>query len=160
MNQALVEAVAENMSASLLGYIKALLQDKSLAEDIFQNVFCKLWKTKISVEEITNLKAFVFKIAKNEIWRELGKKHSRLRIVEDSDIFEAVEEKTSELDAICIEESLLKIPKEQREVIYLKIYGQLTFQEIADTLGTSKSTITSRYRYAIEKMRELLGDTN
>ena len=70
----LVESVYENLSAPLLGYIKTLLQDADLAEDIFQNVFCKLWKTKTPLEKIDNLKAFVFKIAKKRsmarTWKE------------------------------------------------------------------------------------------
>lgn len=54
-------------------------------------------------------------------------------------------------------EGLLKsLPKEYAEVIILKIWGEHTFQEIADMTATKLPTITSRYRYAMQAMRKAL----
>ncbi len=55
--------------------------------------------------------------------------------------------------------ALETLPLEQREVLALKIDGQLTFAEIADQMGTSLNTAASRYRYALAKLKELLGET-
>ncbi|WP_372370810.1 RNA polymerase sigma factor [Candidatus Uabimicrobium sp. HlEnr_7] len=162
MSNSLAEIVHESMASSLLGYIKTLLRDCNTAEDIFQNVFCKLWQTKTSIENIKNLKAFVFAIARNEVWRELDKRKSRIRIVQDDSAFFEVAkpEQISILDSLSLEEALLRIPEEQREIVYLKIYGLLTFQEIADILKISINTATSRYRYGLEKMNKFLRENN
>ena len=48
------------------------------------------------------------------------------------------------------------LPAEQREVVYLRVYEGKTFQEIADWLAVSINTVASRYRYAMEKLRERL----
>ena len=48
--------------------------------------------------------------------------------------------------------------KNNAKLFFLKIYAQLTFQEIADTLDISANTAGSRYRYAMEKLSEFLGD--
>jgi RNA polymerase sigma-70 factor (ECF subfamily) len=45
----------------------------------------------------------------------------------------------------------------QREVVLMKVYGGLTFVEIAGAMGTSLNTAAARYRYAIGKLRKLLG---
>ena len=55
-----------------------------------------------------------------------------------------------------IEQALRSLPAEQREVIHLKVYEDMTFQQIAQTLGLSINTAASRYRYALEKLRRLL----
>jgi RNA polymerase sigma-70 factor (ECF subfamily) len=57
-----------------------------------------------------------------------------------------------------IEEALRTLPPEQREVIHLKLFEGMTFQEIAVITEESINTIASRYRYAIDKLRPLLGE--
>jgi RNA polymerase sigma-70 factor (ECF subfamily) len=49
---------------------------------------------------------------------------------------------------------LRDLPPDQREVLHLHVYEGLTFQEIGDLAGLSINTIASRYRYALEKLRE------
>ena len=55
-----------------------------------------------------------------------------------------------------IEAALRALPAEQREVVHLKVYEAMTFQQIADLLGLSLNTAASRYRYATEKLRQSL----
>jgi len=52
---------------------------------------------------------------------------------------------------------LRQLPTEQAEVVVLKIWEELTFQEIAWTLGIPAPTAASRYRYGISKLSEILG---
>lgn len=55
-----------------------------------------------------------------------------------------------------IEAALARLPAEQREVLVLKIWGELTFAEIAAQRGLSLNTVASRYRYALAALRERL----
>ena len=59
-------------------------------------------------------------------------------------------------ERIAVEQAMRVLPAEQREVIHLKVFEGWTFQEIADFGGESINTIASRYRYAMDKMRERL----
>jgi RNA polymerase sigma-70 factor (ECF subfamily) len=61
-----------------------------------------------------------------------------------------------------IERALCQLPPERREVVHLKIFEGMTFQDIADLCDESINTVASRYRYAIEKMRALMnaGDSD
>ena len=54
-----------------------------------------------------------------------------------------------------LQEALNKLPENQREVITLKIWGDLTFSEIAEALGVPANTAASRYRYGLESLRQL-----
>jgi len=56
-----------------------------------------------------------------------------------------------------LERALAALPEEQREVLTMKIDGELTFEQIAAALGVSPNTAASRYRYALEKLRSALG---
>ena len=55
-----------------------------------------------------------------------------------------------------IEEALDTLPADQREVVILKVWAGLNFPAIALTLGISANTAASRYRYALEKLRQRL----
>ena len=50
--------------------------------------------------------------------------------------------------------SVDRLPNEQKEVLTLKIWGELTFDEIARTLDLSLNTVASRYRYALQKLKD------
>lgn len=54
-----------------------------------------------------------------------------------------------------LQEALARLPGDQRDVVTLKIWGGLTFAEIAATLDISANTAASRYRYALEELRKL-----
>ena len=64
----------------------------------------------------------------------------------------------SDGERMAVEEALLQLPHEQREVIHLKVYAGMTFSEIGRLTEVSQNTAASRYRYAVEKLRELLSD--
>ena len=52
-----------------------------------------------------------------------------------------------------VEKAVRRLPSEQQEVILLKIWGEMTFEDIGNTLDISLNTAASRYRYALEKLR-------
>ena len=62
--------------------------------------------------------------------------------------------------AASMQAALAQLPTAQREVIVLKIWGELTFAQIAQALDESINTIASRYRYGLEAMRRLLEPTD
>ena len=55
-----------------------------------------------------------------------------------------------------VEAALRQLPAEQREVVVMKVWGELSFPEIAEALGVPANTAASRYRYALEKLRQRL----
>jgi RNA polymerase sigma-70 factor (ECF subfamily) len=57
-----------------------------------------------------------------------------------------------------IEAALVRLPAEQREVVVMKIWGGLTFPQIAAALNVPNDTAASRYRYAIAKLRQQLAE--
>ena len=59
-------------------------------------------------------------------------------------------------EALALQAALRSLPEEQRDAVFLRIWGGMTLQEIADALQIPINTVASRYRYALEKLRERL----
>jgi RNA polymerase sigma-70 factor (ECF subfamily) len=56
-----------------------------------------------------------------------------------------------------LQQALRDLPEEQRETVFLKVWSGLTLLEISEITQTPLNTVASRYRYALEKLRERLG---
>ena len=71
-------------------------------------------------------------------------------------LLEKLDEDTGEQYHDLIEEVIRKLPAEQREVLHMKIYEDKTFSEIGEMIGVPVNTAASRYRYAMNKLKEML----
>jgi RNA polymerase sigma-70 factor (ECF subfamily) len=61
-----------------------------------------------------------------------------------------------EAEALALQTALRRLPLEQREVVVLRIWGELTFEEVGVVVGCSTSTAASRFRYGCSKLRAVL----
>jgi RNA polymerase sigma-70 factor (ECF subfamily) len=128
------------------------------AEDAVQEVFTALVRSRKTLAAVNDLTAYLFSALRRAAARCAER---RKREPASSQDVEDIEAKTDPNEtnyplADRLEQALQKLPEEQREVISLKIDGQLTFNQIAEVLGISINTVASRYRYALEKLREIL----
>lgn len=124
--------------------------------DITQEVFLKFIRYADSYQ-YKNLKGYLLIIARNLCYDFFRHKKDTVQMEEiaesggDDDVrIKGVE------DGMLIEQALLKISAEQREVIVLKIYEELKFMEIAKILGCNLSTVKSRYHAGLGKLRKIM----
>ncbi len=68
-----------------------------------------------------------------------------------------VQDRSSYEEAINLQQALKELPEAQRETVFLKVWSGMTLSEIAEATETPLNTVSSRYRYALEKLRERLG---
>lgn len=124
------------------------------AEDAVQEAFLALVDRGASVVKIDNLPAYIFGIARNLAMRRLRRRRPAGNPREPSEVG-SVENVT--LGNAAALEALRQLPPEQAEVVALKVWHELTFAEIGEALGISLNTAASRYRYALDKLRDLWG---
>ncbi len=130
------------------------------AEDVVQEAFIRFWKhqRELPGEPIALLVTSVRRAALDLARRETRRTAREERAVEGEDgfapLFDAALDGDDRRDAI--EAALRRLPAEQREVLVLKIWGELTFDEIARQLGIPPNTAASRYRYALAALRREL----
>jgi len=60
---------------------------------------------------------------------------------------------------MAIAHALSELPVEQRQIVVLRIWGELTFEQIAESLDTARSTVFSRYEAAMRRLRERFSET-
>ncbi len=131
-----------------------LLADRAAAEDAVQEAFLRLAGVmrRRPVPEITL--AYVAAIVRNECYSALRRR--RRRAEDATPLIEATAPGASEEERMIVDAALRALPPEQREVIHLKVFEGLTFQEIADRCAISINTAGSRYRYAAGALKRAL----
>ena len=143
----------------LVLFARQWVQDRSDAEDIVQEAFVRFWPRRHRAQQpIAYLYQCVRSTAQN--WnrgRQRRRRHEAQ--AEQTPWFESSESplETAETNAK-VQSALETLPIEQREVVVMHLWGDLTFREIAAALETPMPTAQSRYRYAIGKLRTLLGE--
>ncbi len=127
------------------------------AEDVLQEAFVRYWKHQRHLEGSPDA-LIITSIRRAAI--DLGRSRAR-RINRETQSYE-LEDKTvafevsADDEAKLLEDALQKLPDEQREVVVMKIWGELTFDQIAKELEIPQNTAASRYRYALEGLKKHL----
>ncbi len=150
-----LERIYDRYAASLYRVLNALLGSPADAEDALQEVFVALATKRVA--RIQNLKAYLFVAARHQAFsilrrrkREHGFEDVTSLDVADPDVFTKEHgEMAQDWTAL-----LARLPLEQREVIALKVWEQMTFADIAKVVRASPNTVMSRYRYGIERLRK------
>ena len=152
----------------MFGYINNLLKDKQLAEDIFQDVFIKVIHTIKAgkYNEEGKFLPWVMRISHNMVI-DYFRKAKRMRTTsgnEDFDIFDTIKRTDpnveDEMMAIQVQGDVKKLieflPSDQKEVLKLRYYSELSFKEIAEETNVSINTALGRMRYALINLRKLI----
>ena len=153
----ILEQLYDQYAHALFRYAVSLLNSAEDAEDAVQEVFVRIARECRRLGRIRNIKAYLFAATRNASYTILRNRKRGENLHEElcSDYLSrpAAED---ELQSDVISKGFAALPIEQREVLVLHVYDGLTFKEIAKTIGSSTSTVTSRYRYGIEKLRKTL----
>ena len=147
----------EEYGARLYRYALLLLADRAAAEDVLQDAFVRLASVMRRESGVEASFPYLATIVRNECYTALRKR--RRRAEDPAPLLERATPEATEEERMILDAALRALPTEQREVIYLKVYEGLTFQEIADRCGESINTVASRYRYATAALRRVLAPT-
>ncbi|MCZ8197647.1 MAG: sigma-70 family RNA polymerase sigma factor [Flavobacterium sp.] len=154
--------------SKIYGFIYSKIADREIADDVFQDTFVKVIKTlkSQSYNEEGKFLPWVMRIAHNLIVDHFrkGKKMPMLRETEEFSIFTILTDNSPTIEGQLITEQiegdLIKIieelPDDQKEVLMMRIYQDLSFKEISDLTGVSINTALGRMRYAILNMRKVI----
>lgn len=157
-NEAL-SALYDEYAAQLYAYGRALGAAPSLAEDVIQEVFVKLAGRLSLGGRVANPRAYLFTAARNEFYRWSTRLLRRSEVIASGSkgFLQSVAPGASPEEVTAVEEALVALPRRQREVVMMKIYGGLTFREIAVATGTSINTAAGRYRGGMKRLKDILG---
>ena len=141
-------------------YLVARLGSRADADDVLQETFAHLARTRRKLAVVENLVAYVFTAARNEANRlasrraREGKHRLELTLTPEALFQEAASDGIQDREnAEWVTASLARLSPEHREIVVLKVYADLTFREISTVTGLPQGTVATRYRSALERLR-------
>ena len=156
-------ALYDRLATRLFNTARTMTDSLSDAEDTVQDLFMELARRRDRLAQVSDLDAYIFTMLRHAVGRRRRRRDVDRRAIEmvgrrraaaGQLVTQPVPPPDDTLTA-----AVAALPITQREVIALKVDGGLTFAEIAAVLGTSINTAASRYRYALEKLRTAITDT-
>jgi len=152
----------------LFSFIYSKVQDRAVTEDIFQDTFIKVIRTlkKGNYNEQGKFLPWVMRIAHNLVI-DYFRKSNRMpafKNTDEFDIFSVLGDGNLNVEKKIIQEQIhndvrelvKELPDEQREVLVMRIYKDMSFKEISENTGVSINTALGRMRYALINMRKLI----
>jgi len=151
----------------LFGYAMVLTRNPTEAADLVQETYVRALKAKESLWPSSNVKSWLFTIQRNIWLNQLRHERTAPEIVEleaHQDIAEVAIETSkdphaqyvSKIEQEMVRSAILRLPPEFREIIILREYEELSYQEIAAMLDCPAGTVMSRLARARSKLRVLL----
>jgi len=174
-NEPALETLIHRHKKRLFSYIMTIANDRDLAEDVFQETFFKVINTlrKGQYNEEGKFLPWVERIAHN-LMIDHFRRDNRMPTIsggsnedgESFDIFDLItnDEPTAEQE-VCkrqlnkdLRKMISKLPEDQREVLMMRHYYDMSFKEIAESTNVSINTALGRMRYALINLRKMIED--
>ena len=148
-------------AAALFAFLLNLTRDEADTRDLLQEIFIKLAREPARLAGVRVERAFLVQLAHNAAIDLLRRRGTRERTKENFAAemispFAPATEPDEEMFRQALAAALAALPAEQRAVVHLKLWGDLTFAEIAAALEIPPNTAASRYRYGLDKLRDQL----
>lgn len=167
-NERALEILIKRHKLKIYNFIYSKVFDRDTAEDIFQETFIKVIRTlKRGVyNEEGKFLPWVMRIAHNLVI-DFFRKNNRIPTFDNSDefdIFQLIGDGNPTAEKVMIEEQvvedlqnlIVKLPEDQKDVLTMRLYKEMSFKEIAESTGVSINTALGRMRYAIINLRKLI----
>jgi RNA polymerase sigma-70 factor (ECF subfamily) len=167
-DESALASLIERHQSKIYGFIYSKINDRDLSDDIFQDTFIKVIKTlkSQSYNEEGKFLPWVMRIAHNLVIDHFrkAKKMPFQRETEEYSIFNYMTDNSLNVEGQIISQQvesdlnklLDELPEDQKEVIMMRIYQDLSFKEIADLTGVSINTALGRMRYALLNLRKII----
>lgn len=168
-NKGAISILIDRHSKRVLDYIRMMVKDDELADDIFQETFIKVVRFIDDGRYTDNGKflSWVLRIAHNQVIDHFRQARQQNNVTEADagyDILNTrrfadttVEDRlVSEQIETDLRKLIGKLPEEQREVVMMRYYGELSFKEIAENTNVSINTALGRMRYALINLRKMI----
>lgn len=167
-DESALSSLINRHQSKIYGFIYSKINDRDLSDDIFQDTFIKVIKTlkSQSYNEEGKFLPWVMRIAHNLVVDHFrkAKKMPYQRETEEYSIFNYMTDNSLNIEGQIISEQvesdlaklLDELPADQKEVLVMRMYQDLSFKEIADLTGVSINTALGRMRYALLNLRKII----
>jgi len=137
--------------------------DREFVKDCIQEVFVNLWKVQESINSVENVRSYLLVVLKTRILRELSKNHTANQSalsdeyafsVEFGADMRLIEEENEVYQIRKIEHGINHLPARQKELIYLRFYQDLSFEQIADVMQLGRQSVYNLLQKSLNSLRK------
>ena len=167
-NEFAIEILIKRHQQRLYSFIYSKVKSRDITEDIFQDTFIKVIRTlkKGNYNEEGKFLPWVMRIAHNLVidhFRKMNRMPT-FKNTDEFDIFSVIGDDDLNAEKKIIQEQIYsdvrglvdELPEEQKEVLIMRIYKDMSFKEISENTGVSINTALGRMRYALMNLRKLI----
>jgi RNA polymerase sigma factor (sigma-70 family) len=167
-NEHSLEILIKRHQQRLFSFIYSKVKNKDIAEDIFQDTFIKVIRTlkKGNYNEEGKFLPWVVRISHNLVIDHFRKSNRmpKFRNTDEFDIFSVLGDDVLNAERKIIKEQIHadvrelinELPEEQKQVLVMRMYNDMSFNEISENTGVSINTALGRMRYALINLRKLI----
>jgi RNA polymerase sigma factor (sigma-70 family) len=166
--EAALELLVKRHQQRIFSFIYSKVQDRDITEDVFQDTFIKVIKTlkKGNYNEEGKFLPWVMRIAHNLVIDHFRKNNRmpKFNNTDEFDIFSIISDNSLNAEKRLIKNQILsdvrslieELPEEQKEVLKMRMYMDMSFNEISESTGVSINTALGRMRYALINLRKVI----
>jgi RNA polymerase sigma-70 factor (ECF subfamily) len=159
-----LEPLIRRYASPLLTFIQKMIGDRHRSEELFQEVFLTVWRKRRQYQPGRAFKPWLYAIAVNKCRADFRSRMGYVAISLDDDfpalpatspsspIDTAISTETTTIISAAVD----RLPIKQRAVVVLRIWGGLSYGEIAETVGRTEETVRSNMHHGLAAMREYL----
>jgi len=163
-NEFAFEKLYKRYEKPLYGFIYKFVRNKAVTDDVFQQTWHKVIRALPKYTERGKFSSWVFGIANNACIDYVRRKDVALkdeafsaeRMDELPDADGMQDDKMINMeDKLWLKEAVSKLPPEQKQVVLLRLYAEMSFKEIAKELNCSINTVLGRMHYAVNHLKKM-----
>lgn len=143
----------------LIGYGLKYCPDRNLLKDSINNTFLYIWEKRASLSEANHVGNYIFRSFQRQLEKDLKKSQGFEALGGDeslyceSDEMTLIQDQDERIRVRTLKEAILKLPKRQRELILLRYYEGLSYDQISEKTGLSKRTVYNHIHTAIGSLK-------
>ncbi|RRB04669.1 RNA polymerase sigma factor [Larkinella rosea] len=155
--------IMQSYYADLFHWGMRLQADREFVKDCIQELFLNLWKHQKTVRSVENVRAYLLVVLKSRILRELSRKHTTHQStlseeyafsVEFAADVQLIEEENEVYQIRKLEHGISHLPERQKELIYLRFYQNLSFEQIADVMHLGRQSVYNLLQKSLISLRK------
>ncbi len=160
-SQEAFDALFRQYYGPVSNFIRSLVKQNSVAEDLTQDVFVNLWNSRHALGEVRYLNSYIYTSARNAVIDYMRRSHDTSRTM-SSEISELADGDLLDERYFALEKELLirmaveNFPERRREIFRMSRFEGMSNEEIAETLGISKKTVENQINLATRDLRKIV----
>ena len=156
-----LDRVYDDHAQALFGFVWNWTRSDAETQDVIHALFERLARDASCLEAVEHERAFLLQMTRRQLIdrqrRESRRKKREVASQNGGGLFARPEDPDRSTFRLALQQCLGELPAMQRSVVYLKLWEEFTFPQIAQTLEIPPNTAASRYRLRLTKLQEQLG---